>query len=383
MSSSLVTQLLTAGACFSYDEAGGETFQACALQPLECARNKFQLFHSSLWLTSNDPMRAAECALQENIKIIPAMGRCDAEGERFICTSHRTGCRFSATFQEYDSDCRVVYDYSKTNLVFDKSYFPRCLVQDTWDTIAFCVWQFNECPSDKYGFAVADDFGALGKPNCQCDQVKVGACISSINSNTNENEGSSYFCAVSKEVCDTEDNYSYLNALQVESQLNVTCKLCDTLPFADTQGKTGGNMPSTPTMTPPAMIQPTTTPRPSQTRIINPTTPPSRPSPTRITPTSSTPLIKSVDSSQLTGAGDDVLVRNEKKSSLTSGQTAGVVIGTLAILLLMVGVYTKVTSSQQWCTRNEKEIIEEAPQGANSLAIDRTDPEERSMASIQ
>jgi len=162
--------------------------------------------------------------------------------------------------------------------------------------------------------------------------------------------------------------------LQVESQLNVTCKLCDTLPYADTQA-TGGNMPSTPTMTP--LIQPTTTPRPSQTRIINPTTPPSRPSPTRITPTSPTP------SSQLTGAGDDVLVQNEKKSSLTSGQTAGVVIGTLAILLLIVGVYTKVTSSQQWCTRNEKEIIEEAPQSANSLAIDRTDPEERSMASIQ
>jgi len=372
--SSLVTQLLTAGACFSYDKdyAGGESFQACALQPLECARNNNnQIFHSSLWLTSNDPMRAAECALQENIKIIPAMGRCDAEGERFICTSHRTGCRISATFQEYDADCRVVYDYSKTNLVFDKSYFPRCLVQDTWDIIAFCVWQFNECPSDKYGFAVADDFGAEGKPNCQCDQVKVGACISSINSNNNENEGSSYFCAVSKEVCDTEDNYSYLNALQVESQLNVTCKLCDTLPFVDTQG-TGGNMPSTPTMTPPAMIQPTTTPRPSQTRIINPTT------------TSPTPLIKSVDSSQLTGAGDDVLVQNGKKSALTSGQTAGVVIGTLAILLLMVGVYTKVTSSQQWCTRNEKEIIEEAPQGANTLAtIDRKDPEERSMASIQ
>jgi len=338
--SSLVTQLLTAGAC--YDR--GEIFQTCALQPLECARNN-QSFHSSLWLTSNNPMRAAECALQENIKNIPAMGRCDAESERFICTSHKTACRFSAAFQEYDSDCRVVHDY-KTNSFFDKSYFPRCEVDS--DVVGndnledFCVWQFNECPSDKYDFDVADDFFANGKPNCQCDQVKVGACISS-----NSNEG--YFCALSKEVCDSEDNYSYLKALQVESQLNITCKLCDTLPFAETQG-TGGNMPSSPPMTP--MIQPAT-PRPS---------PKFTPSPTLLPP-----------SSQFT---DDLLVQNEKKP-LTSGQTAGIVIGTLAVLLLIVGVYTKMTP--QW--RNEKEIVESV-QDTNSLANPR-DPEERSMASIQ
>ena len=369
MSSSLVTQLLTAGACFSYDKAGGETFQACALQPLECARNEFQLFHSSQWLTLYEPLRATECALQENIKNIPAMGRCDAESERYICTSHQTACRFSATFQEDDPDCRVVYDYSETDSFFDKSYFPRCEVDDS-DTVGtaydatppnledFCVWQFTECPNDQYDFDIADDFFANGKPNCQCDQVKVGACISTINNDNNE-EGSSYFCAVSKEVCDTEDDYSYLKALQVELQLNVTCKLCDTLPFADTQG-TGGNMPSSPTMRPQVAIQPSNTP-PS-------------PSPKRLPTTSPTPLVKSVDSSsQLTGSGD----------LLTSGQTAGVVIGTLAILLLMVGVYTKITSPQ-WCTHNEKEIIEEAPQqDANSLTIDRIDPEERSMASVQ
>mmetsp|Transcript_36917 Transcript_36917/g.42529 ORF Transcript_36917/g.42529 Transcript_36917/m.42529 type:complete len:348 (+) Transcript_36917:131-1174(+) len=345
---SLATQLLTAGAC--YDR--GEIFQVCALQPVECARNN-QTFHSSLWLTSNNPIQATACSLQENIKNIPAMGRCDAESERFICTSHKTACRFSAAFQDYDSDCRVVHDY-KTNSFFDKSYFPRCEVDS--DVVGhdnledFCVWQFNECPSDKYDFDVADDFFANGKPNCQCDQVKVGACISS-----KSNEG--YFCALSKEVCDTEDNYSYLKALQVESQLNITCKLCDTLPITDTQG-TGGNMPSSPPMTP---IQPAT-PRPSTRFTSSPTLLPS--------------------SSQLTGDlflqnEGDLLVVNEKKS-LTSGQIAGIVIGTLVVLLIIVGVYTE-SSLRLW--RNEKEIVENA-QDMNSLA-DPRDPEERSMTSIQ
>jgi len=349
--SSLVTQLLVAGACYD----GDATFQTCALQPLQCT-GKQQIFHSSRWLSLNDSMRAKECAFLENIKNIRAMGRCDAESERYICTSHKTACRFSATFQAYDSDCGLVDD-SKPNSFFDKSYFPRCevvtnapsgypseapssvppniptltpsdIASQTTDILEdFCVWQFNECPKNKYKFDVADHFFSGGKPNCQCDQVKVGACIS-----VNYNE--EYFCSVSKEVCDTENGYSYLKAEEVESQLNITCKLCDKLAQSDTQG-IGGNMPSSPA-TPLAK-----TPRP---------TPPPTPLPTPLPTPKTTPLPTSTKSR----TGDMVVQQNE--GSLETVQIIGIVIGTLVFVLLVIAIYARMARKM----RQEKEIVENA-----------------------
>jgi len=335
--SSLVAQSLpvVAGACYDEDMI----FQTCALQPLQCTR-KQQIFHSSKWLSLKDSKRATECALLENIKSIPALGRCDAESERYICTSHKTACRFSATFQAYDSDCKVVYD-SKPNSFFDRSYFPQCNVitnapsgspseapssmspnlstqthsditlQTTNILEDFCVWQFNECPKNKYKFEVADEFFANGKPNCQCDQVKVGACISS---NNNEE----YFCAVSKEVCDTENGYSYLKVGEVESRLNITCKLCGDLSLLDTQG-TGGNMPSFPTK---PLAKPTTT-----TAEIKPTT-----------------------------TTADMVIQQDERSLTTDQIIVGSAIGALVLLILVITIYARMVRKR----RNERKVVEDA-----------------------
>lgn len=217
---SLATRLLAAGGCYS-----DNTFQRCALQPLECPSP--QVYRSSNWLLLNDNENAVICANQGSILKIPALGRCDSEAERFICTSHGSACRLDIAFSQMDSDCTVLADFRPFDTPFVRSYYGECVPTDEGTSAgaeAYCAWQFSECNNADglYMFQPADKFLAAEMPSCQCDGVKTGACVDSGNS---EN----FYCAVTPEVCSSESGFSYLKSYEVESTLNTTCKLCDSI----------------------------------------------------------------------------------------------------------------------------------------------------------
>jgi hypothetical protein len=217
----LAITLLAAGACYS-DSA----FKRCALHPSECPSP--EVYQTSQWMTANDATNAAKCASQSAILKIPALGRCDSESERFICTSHASACRVDVAFNAMDPDCTVLHDYRPVDTPFIRSFYGECV--PTEDGLgagleSFAVWQFNECDTSTgmYAFDTADKFFAGDAPTAQCDKVKTGACVDS-------SDNANFFCAVSSEVCSSTTDFSYLNVTQVEAQLSTTCKLCDTIP---------------------------------------------------------------------------------------------------------------------------------------------------------
>ena len=217
----LAIRLLAAGACFS-----DSTFQNCALQPSECPSP--QMYRTSQWLASNDAANAAICATQSSILKIPALGRCDSDSERFICTSHASACRVNVAFAELDSDCTVLHDFRPVDTPFIHSFYGECLPTEDGTAAgleAFGVWQFNECDSSEalYAFESADKTLSNTAPSAQCDSVKTGACVDSADS-------ANFFCAITPEVCSSVTGVTYWNVTQVEAKLATTCKLCDTLP---------------------------------------------------------------------------------------------------------------------------------------------------------
>jgi len=212
--STLPVQFVAAGACYD-----GNSFEKCALQPQECPSSS--IYRTSRWLLENKAPQLTECSSQESIGMIQAMGRCNSSSERFICTSHLSSCRISSSFQPLDPDCTVVNDFRRTGNVFTKSYFGYCYDSSTEDKI--CAWQWSECAKN-YEFRSADPFFAGQNPSCQCDDVKTGACVS-----TDISERS-YFCAATEEVCSSEADLTYMKAFEVEAELGITCRLCDTLP---------------------------------------------------------------------------------------------------------------------------------------------------------
>lgn len=186
------------------------------------------MYRTSQWLSLNDNDNAATCANQGSILKIPALGRCDSESERFICTSHKSACRLDVAFSDLDPDCTVLDDFRPVDTPFVRSYYGECLPTDEGNTAgveAYCVWQFSECDSTEglYTFKTADKFYSAQSPSCQCDNVKTGACVDSA-------DPENFFCAVTPEVCNVETGFTYLKSFQVEAKFNTTCKLCDTLP---------------------------------------------------------------------------------------------------------------------------------------------------------
>ena len=213
--------LLAAGACYSSNNGA---FQRCALQPLECV----DVYRTNRWMAENDAVNAATCAAQGSIHNIPALGRCDSESERYICTSHASACRNSISFRPLDADCTVTADYRPNDTPFVESYYGECDPTEDVGKVAgkepYCAWKFSECESGGlYTFENADAFFASGLPKCQCDDVQTGACVSTT-------DPSDYFCAVTEEVCLQEAGWTYSKSYDVQANLGVTCKLCDTLP---------------------------------------------------------------------------------------------------------------------------------------------------------
>lgn len=204
---------LSPGACF--DKAN---FIKCALRPEECTSTKF---YSPLQLQATNNQEVANgCSSQETIRRLRSLGRCDGQADRYICTSDKTACRFSAVFEPFADDCDLVQDFMESN-EFSTSHYGFCRAQQP-DREDFCAWRFKECGGDIWEWQIADPFFANQNPDCHCDDVKTGACIKSETNDT--------FCAVTKEVCEGDEGYEYVSVLDLESDFNTTCKLCDTLP---------------------------------------------------------------------------------------------------------------------------------------------------------
>lgn len=211
----LTIELLKAGACFD-----GATFLKCALNPLECT-SQANTYRTSKWLALNDNHHATTCASQERIRAIRAMGRCNAKTDKYICTSDMSACQLSGAWKPFDQQCTVVDDFQQRE--YSASYFGECLDR-TSDNVDYCAWQSSECPAEGYRFQWANPFFASNVPDCRCDDVKTGACVSDLN------PSSDFFCAATEEICADEVGMSYRKVLEVESELGVTCKLCDKLP---------------------------------------------------------------------------------------------------------------------------------------------------------
>ena len=59
-----------------------------------------------------------------------------------------------------------------------------------------------------------------------------------------DGDKSEIFCAVSSDVCSTDSGFSFLEVLELESELSVICNLCDTLTEAELHTPIGGPMKS-------------------------------------------------------------------------------------------------------------------------------------------
>ena len=139
-----------------------------------------------------------------------------ASTDKKICSSHTSACQLSAGWQPLDPTCTLAKDLEAPT---EESYFGKCAGSDD-----FCAWSSDDCPEDDGRFIWANPFFANRVPDCRCDDVKTGACVSNTAPSTD------FFCATSAEVCEKEPGFSYIKPMAVESMLSVTCKLCDEIP---------------------------------------------------------------------------------------------------------------------------------------------------------
>jgi len=204
---------LAAGACFEPNNI----FAKCALLPVECTGT--QEYRTARYLSENDESTGSMCANQATIRKLRSLGRCNGDADRFICTSDETACRLSSTFEPLDGACNLVDDFFPSNS-FVTSHYGHCASLEPL-LPSFCAWQFSECPKKTHMWQVADSMFANSAPPCRCDLVVTGACRKGTDD---------FYCAVSEEVCDLDDEYSYITSEELYSQFTETCRLCDTLP---------------------------------------------------------------------------------------------------------------------------------------------------------
>jgi len=212
MSSTLPVEYLIAGAC--YDD--NNTFLSCALQPLDCKTG--ESFVSPLWLASNaNP--SVDCSSQESIRSILAMGRCNNDSDEYLCTSDRSACRRKSSFHR-TNDCTLHQDSFAMN-DFHKPMFGRCH-HNRNPGRDWCAWKSSECIGDDFNFGLAHpDAVHAAFESCECNDLHIGACV-----NTN-GEVDTHYCAITEDACNTEPDYTYMSALDFQSEKKSSCRLCD------------------------------------------------------------------------------------------------------------------------------------------------------------
>lgn len=269
-------------------------------------------------LASNQPTTAAYCAKQQSIRSIYGLGRCQDDLDQFLCTSHKSACRRTLSFEGPARDCTLSLDLNDANN-FPKPLFGCCAYYNNPGR-DFCAWQAEECllddNSNLYSFTKADP--ALlhaHATSCKCNDVHVGACVSTQQGISVADNAVTY-CAVTKEVCVNEPGFEYMSALKYQQKFKRSCRLCDSSDVVVTEAP------------------PTTASAPS------------------VAPPTSKPLQKL-----------PTVVAAPSRSNTSQGQTGLVVGGTLGGLVLVGIVVTLLISALQG--RPQRVVVEEEIVEAN------------------
>ncbi|KAG7338236.1 hypothetical protein IV203_014808 [Nitzschia inconspicua] len=259
-----------AGACVS---SSTNEFRRCALLPEHCSEND-EMFVSSRQLEDSSqavPTAALGCLAEQGLHQV-RVGRCVANSDQNICVPDATACKISQSFRPNDDECTLVQDLS-SNAAIATTHFGHC-TEDETTTFAgyqegrerYCAWSFQECLSPSavarpllFGFANPGQSGSF--PQCQCDDVRVGACVSNINPTTD------LYCAVGASACDQGYSYQNVRKLEEPSGSNTICHLCQPLPPMSTttaEGPPPTNPPTSVTMPrPPSNLPTNNRPTPS------------------------------------------------------------------------------------------------------------------------
>lgn len=223
------TSFVAAGACLA---AGSNTFVSCALDPSDCDGGN--TFVSSNAITSgvvSTPSEAMKCLTQRSVQE-SSVGRCTASVDNSLCVSDKSACRISLGFKK-DPQCGVVYDLQPGNR-FSTTHYGHCSTTLHYEPGAksFCAWRSGDCGTSTPGAATMYwHFADVGMsntiPECRCDDVRTGACVSS----SDPRQG---FCAVGPAVC--EGGFVFYSVRDLETLTfngegpNIVCYLCEPLP---------------------------------------------------------------------------------------------------------------------------------------------------------
>lgn len=247
-----------AGACI-VDSTN--SFKRCALLPEHCnaqeesfvSPRRLEIDGGSLF-----PAAAQECLTEQGLHQV-RVGRCAADADQHICVSDATACKISQSFQPNDDDCLLVRDLNGDKGGLSTTHFGHCTA-DELTTFSgyvpgrenFCAWGFQECQSPEPNarpltFGNANPGMAAALPTCQCDDVRVGACVNMANP-------TNMYCAVAALACDDGFEYKGVRALESPSGTNTICYLCKPLPHLEANPSP---LPSPPSSSPPGQPAPT------------------------------------------------------------------------------------------------------------------------------
>eukprot|EP00549_Striatella_unipunctata_P025841 CAMPEP_0118720676 /NCGR_PEP_ID=MMETSP0800-20121206/30246_1 /TAXON_ID=210618 ORGANISM="Striatella unipunctata, Strain CCMP2910" /NCGR_SAMPLE_ID=MMETSP0800 /ASSEMBLY_ACC=CAM_ASM_000638 /LENGTH=268 /DNA_ID=CAMNT_0006628349 /DNA_START=260 /DNA_END=1066 /DNA_ORIENTATION=- len=149
-----------------------------------------------------------------------------------MCVSDKTACTLTQSFQPNDDMCNLVFDLQKGN-PYGTTHFGHCtpaafpVQYDATIRESYCAWSSQECESSSQyalplSWGVANPLVAGKLPNCRCDDVRTGACISRANPNDR-------YCAVKAEACDLGFEYKNVRDLEEPKGPNMVCHLCKPL----------------------------------------------------------------------------------------------------------------------------------------------------------
>lgn len=130
--------------------------------------------------------------------------------------------------------CSVSFDAKPNKVIDGFTYFGFC----SYNLDAFgifhgdesvCVWSNQDCASSDPNHAEMKFYGSTPgisatKPECRCDMVRTGACVSS-------SDAADRHCAVQEDACGV--GYEFVSWRDLESDIDrnpLVCRLCAGLP---------------------------------------------------------------------------------------------------------------------------------------------------------
>ena len=310
----------------------------CALEKQGC--NDSTNFLSSREMQNGPGMaHGGSCRWQDSVKGTK-LGKCDdisngnSEGDDYYhCSPNAESCQ-----SESDSTTPDIFtsnnDYDKNNNINNNN----CVVGDTFfgrcNSDLRCAWSPEDC--DDNDGTIDDnrsnsDFWTFPVFDCTCDNVQVGACISSKDATDLATATEDIFCAVSSDGCD--DMQTWIRPTDVMGVAGFDCYLCREESTTTTITTTATAPPAISTTTAPPAISTTTD-------------------------TDTTDTISSSSSSS-----SNTMNVNDNNDN-NSGLIVGVVLGAVAILSIVGFVGWKLVNSSRnriFLTAKERSFNNEPP----------------------